>query len=381
MKNRQFIYIPQINPHTFLFFYFVGDSGRSYSLREYPTRGNIVRTDARDYPYTADEILSMARWREDAPTHDTNDAAFWRSAIAALNRRYLLAADGAPTDSRPIDQRAMASDGQAEVDVTGMIERDQQIGTRYPMLNLERILAHPIKGTKPQDLVRILKAPRSEDYVTWNTAQLLERVPRERWWDWLLGLARRDNPRFGIHLQSDDLPAVELWRSCATPHDYEVISRVRMATSDNAEWQARSRNTRPVEGRSEIDLVLEGQGYLVFVEAKLDADISLATTYDPHRNQIIRNIDVLLEHCGGRTPAFLMLVKDADSDRMYTQLLQAYREDPRKLAAALSHRSQAAIDLVARNLAIVLWQDVFANIPEDSEGVLAELKRRVHSSL
>ena len=94
-----------------------------------------------------------------------------------------------------------------------------------------------------------------------------------------------------------------------------------------------------MEGPSEIDLVLSGNGYLIFVEAKLDSDISLRTTYDPARNQILRNIDCLLEEAGDRTPRFWMLAKDRHSTRAYMQLLADYRRDPAAVHALLPHRA------------------------------------------
>jgi hypothetical protein len=50
-----------------------------------------------------------------------------------------------------------------------------------------------------------------------------------------------------------------------------------------------------VEGNSEIDVVIESTSLLIDVEAKLDSDISMRTTYDPSRNQIVRNIDCVME--------------------------------------------------------------------------------------
>ena len=78
MKNRQLLYIPDINPSTFLFFYFKGDSGRSYSFREYPASGGVIVKRAGDLSYTVDEILEKAVFSFDAPTHPTDDEAFWR---------------------------------------------------------------------------------------------------------------------------------------------------------------------------------------------------------------------------------------------------------------------------------------------------------------
>ena len=89
MKKRQLIFIPKINPDTFLFFFYKGQTGRSYSLREYPFEGGVILNRADSYGYSADEILSMAKYKFDAPTHRTDDEDFWREKIEELNLRYL----------------------------------------------------------------------------------------------------------------------------------------------------------------------------------------------------------------------------------------------------------------------------------------------------
>jgi hypothetical protein len=47
-----------------------------------------------------------------------------------------------------------------------------------------------------------------------------------------------------------------------------------------------------IEGSTEVDLVMESEGSLVFVEVKMAAEPSSGTKADPERNQLIRNLDV-----------------------------------------------------------------------------------------
>jgi hypothetical protein len=89
MKKRQLIFCPEINPNTFLFFFFKGQTGRSYSLREYPPKGGVIIKRGDSYTYSSDEILDMTRYKFDAPTHRTDDEDFWRNEIQSLNQRYL----------------------------------------------------------------------------------------------------------------------------------------------------------------------------------------------------------------------------------------------------------------------------------------------------
>jgi hypothetical protein len=230
------------------------------------------------------------------------------------------------------------------------------------------------KAQKRGDLQRMLHSENSEDYVTWNAFQLLGRTDSSKWWPKLLTLAGR------CSLSPDEHPTVHLWQTVDAPRAYEALSRERMRRTPNEAWRARSYSSAPVEGPSEIDIVFEGQSYLVFVEAKLGSDVSLSTTYDPERNQIVRNIDCLLEVCGRRTPVFWMLVRDKDQSRAYMQLMRTYR-DPAALRRGLPHRNIQQLTDIAENSAVVRWRDFIAMIPaipEDRECafVRLELDRR-----
>lgn len=231
------------------------------------------------------------------------------------------------------------------------------------------------KARKRGDIERILHSENSEDYVTWNFFQLLGSVPAACWWPELLKLT-------GVtSLDPADTPAVRLWQTTAAPRAYEALSRERMRTSDNLAWCKRSFDMGPVEGPSEIDITFEGQGYIVFVEAKLGSDVSLTTTYDPERNQIARNIDCVLEICGKRRPIFWMFVRDRQPVRAYTQLMDRYRTVP-ELRRSVPHRALARLAEIASGLAVVTWSELLALLAGPARTgmeteVERELRRRV----
>ena len=51
-----------------------------------------------------------------------------------------------------------------------------------------------------------------------------------------------------------------------------------MQRSNNKVWVKRSDDPRPVEGESEIDIILRNRVLVIFAEAKLGSDISSSTT-------------------------------------------------------------------------------------------------------
>jgi len=389
MTKRQLIYVPEINPRTFLFFYFKGDAGRSYSFRDYTVASGVHTTYANQHPYTANQIVAMAKYSVDAPKHDTNDIRFWREEIDKLNRRYLAAPPAltspAPEPTRhpqpqssPVASLVPGSPPEILDDTAPQVApATSSHRPSYPVFARRDLLVHPQKGMKAQDLERIFFSKQSEDWVTWNVVTLLSLLPAEGWWPSVIELARDDNPDLTISPDPKDLPEIETWVPVPAPPDYENRSRARMARSENPDWVARSTVGRPVEGVSEIDIVFSMQKQVGFVEAKLNSDISMTTTYDPQRNQIARNIDCLLESAGDRTPFFWMLTADRGPGRSYTQMIQEYREDPDVLVSALPHRSPDVIQVVARNLTIVLWKDVLRIVRLQLGEILDEINGRV----
>jgi len=155
-----------------------------------------------------------------------------------------------------------------------------------------------------------------------------------------------------------------------------------MLDSTNNQWTSRAKDTRPVEGRSEIDVIFNHADFVVFLEAKLGSDISMSTSYDPQRNQIVRNIDCLIASAGNRVPIFWMIVKDQKPDRAYVQLMSSYKADSSLLCKALPHRNESTLSEIAKNLTFVMWSDfeeVFSKHGVDPEAtaVNLELVRRV----
>jgi hypothetical protein len=227
----------------------------------------------------------------------------------------------------------------------------------------------------------MLYSPISEDWLTWSVFALLERYASTEWWAALVDLARQENARLTMPAGSHQVPQIQLWQTLPSPTDYERASRERMQLCDNPAWVVRSSDPRPVEGPSEIDITFRNDALLVFVEAKLTSDVSLATTYDPWRNQIVRNIDCVLDRAGDLTPAFWMIVRDAGPDREYVRLLKLYRDQPDVLAAVLPHHRPGRVTALAENLSLIRWRDLFDRLagllPDHLDAGIVEVVREV----
>ncbi len=369
MSQRKLIYAPELNSKTFLFFYEKGPSGRSYSIRDYSQPPKESVRYAKELPYNSLEILRLSQRQGcycfDADVHDTTDFEYWHQVITSMNQRYL---------------EATASSGA--VQPVALPLEDSVIKPKFPIVNLDRLVRSQ-KACKREDMQRICSSPNSEDYVTWNMFNLLPQAVGDRWWRVLLELAATPNPAASQGLDSTVPPELEFWQVVPSPTRYEATSRDRMRRSGIAEWSLRAASPAPVEGASEIDLVLSDEQQLIFIEAKLGSDISSRTTYDPQRNQTIRNIDCLLERCGKRVPAFWMVARDIGPARSYVTVMQAYQAHPELAVCALPHQPpERVMDVIAR-MTILLWTDLLSIIEQgigndyNLRAVITELRRRI----
>ena len=356
-KKRRMMLIPDVNLTSFVFVFERGNSGTSWSIRDYSTKNRVKEFGPHDFHWTADEIHQRAVHSIDAPTVHTGNLEFWHTFTQKCNRQYLQnhGQDVIATPN-PAPTPLLAPCAQANP--------VQQPSGTLPVLNLPELLSSP-KGRKSQDMNRILHSPDSEDWVTWNFFQIMFRQHPSGWWGHLVSAARRRNANLNFPFDDRSLPHSIFWSSVATPAGYEAQSRVRMQTSGNREWVLRASNPDPVEGASEIDVTFDHDQFLVYVEAKLGSDVSMNTKYDPQRNQIVRNIDCLIESAGERMPLFWMLVRDEAPERAYVQLMKNYKADP---------------SLLARE--ILLWSDFSELVcgpgwDEESCAVKQELERRI----
>jgi hypothetical protein len=306
-KRRQMIYLPEINPNSFVFFFLRGDGGNSWSIRDFSVQNRALGPSyAHEFDFSLDDLWSKVVHHFAAPTHPSTDLNFWYRHTLELNRTYLSDRPGSITHIEPNLRASSRIDGERR--------------EAFPIIDRDRFERHS-KSRKPQDRERMLFSKASEDWVTWTVFRLLERYAPAKWWPDLVTMARASNPGLSLPAGWEETPQIRLWESVSSPRGYERASRERMWRSNNPAWVKRSHDPKPVEGESEIDITLLNGVLIVFAEAKLGSDISLRTTYDPHRNQIVRNIDCVLDRAGNCTPMFWMLVPDAGQGRSYTQLL------------------------------------------------------------
>ncbi|MGE0607907.1 MAG: hypothetical protein AB7O62_12505 [Pirellulales bacterium] len=123
------------------------------------------------------------------------------------------------------------------------------------------------------------------------------------------------------------------------------------------------------EGATKVDAIFRNRktGFSVMFEAKVLSDISCDVTFDPFRNQLARNIDVMLDTGDGfltLDPAKRLLAlltpkvfKDRPTTRYYGLLFHQYKSDPALLSEHLAHRDAATLAQVPPRLGWLTFEE------------------------
>ena len=219
-------------------------------------------------------------------------------------------------------------------------------------------------------------------------ADLLHRAdlrPPDGFTNWVSALAG------GLKLYFEvNLPSPIRYRKWLEEHLDErvLIPYVREAASRAAAKGAR------LEGTTKADAMLlaPSTGVAVIFEAKVLSDVSTHITFDVARNQLARNIDVMLEPGSGKSPlnqrqpkltSLVLITPDLfrrraaglRSSRLYGWLMDAYTEPGNGLLAEhLGCREPEELVDVASRLGWASWEDVNVVMPGACSWLTADNK-------
>jgi hypothetical protein len=136
-----------------------------------------------------------------------------------------------------------------------------------------------------------------------------------------------------------------------------------------------------LEGATKVDAVLIAPktGFAVLFEAKVLSDASCSIGFDVLRNQLARNIDVMLQRnpdleeplsqrCPERSCFVLLtpeIFRSHPESRLYGWLMRDYRSNPAALPRDLPHRHRAGTNLaaVSARLGWLTWEDCNKVLP------------------
>ena len=209
-------------------------------------------------------------------------------------------------------------------------------------------------------LARLLEAalgPRGlpEDFAHWADA---------------LGPARALRLFFEANLPAPDTYKRELSEEACSSRPHRLMLPYSRSVAQQS---------KPLEGATKVDaiLVAPSTGFAVVFEAKVLADTSSHTTYDAIRNQIARNLDVLLDPhptllppLDARQPertCFVLLTPqiflDHPHTRLYGSLMRAYMSGGPALHHDLPHRDPGNLARLSTRLGWTSWERLDEVVP------------------
>ena len=180
-------------------------------------------------------------------------------------------------------------------------------------------------------------------------------------WDECVGVRSDQDLRFEVAVSS--------------PRAYRESLRLRFQTTGAAAHLIpyvvdAAQGRTAFEGPTKVDAVFVNRknGFCVLFEAKVLSDISCDVTFDPVRNQLARNVDVMVDDAEGGflspDPAkrlFCLLTpqvyKDKPTTRFYGLLYHEYKNNPGTLAGHLSHCNAAVLTGAASRLGWLTFEE------------------------
>jgi hypothetical protein len=256
------------------------------------------------------------------------------------------------------------SEGQLRchfVHVAGDPHADPERHLAYYRESISRVVAHLDRAAStPAEVRRARQIEKDERF--WVVASLMalyHSSNRRRAFSELLRRGQLNRPP--AHATWDDAldGRLHLWFEVGltSPRAYReyLKSRLDERTPIPYAREAATKAGLRLEGATQVDALLlnEDNGVGVLFEAKVLSDCSATVTYDVLRNQLARNIDVLLDRqdhlpapLSARDPAascFVLLTPELfrrrPRSRLYGWLLNEYRQRPSALAEDLPHQT------------------------------------------
>ncbi|MEQ6377438.1 DUF1643 domain-containing protein [Bacillaceae bacterium S4-13-58] len=173
-----------------------------------------------------------------------------------------------------------------------------------------------------------VRSENSEDAMTWNVFKSLKQINPSYWLPHLFKQSFHQD--FTYPLEFID---VTLWKKINPPL-----------------------NLPTKEGQSEIDVIIETNNFVWIIEVKYKSDISLGTTHDKSRNQIIRNIDVGLDYSNGKDFYFSLLILDEAHSPQGFHNMNVYTYSRDLVKGDLTHRNGNLLSL--RGIGLLMWSDI-----------------------
>ena len=187
-------------------------------------------------------------------------------------------------------------------------------------------------------------------------------------WESVVGSAEGQELRFEV-----SVPSPKSYRDGLKTH-YESHGRSAHLVSYVVDAAA---GQTSYEGATQVDAIFRNRvtGFSVMFEAKVMSDTSYSVTFDPFRNQLARNVDVMLDEASSEYLVpdvshrlFCLLTPDVfrqrPTTRHYGMLFNEYKRNSSLLAEHLPHRDSEFVKSVTPRLGWMTFEDCLEACPE-----------------
>lgn len=296
--------------------------------------------DPRYLPYTTDELLSHM---PPVGARDETRADRWLSHFLDSSTRYREFLVQHP-DRRGVPISAAQRAAQ--------VEKDERFWVAAAFMAL----------------VRSVEPTRSLVDLLTDTYGAVPPVAGVTGWEELV------RGRLQLYFEASLPSPLSFRRALGARVDEHPVEYVRQAARRRLSDEVRS----SLESATQVDALLlnPDTGFGLVVEAKVLSDVSSLVTFDATRNQIARNVDVMLETneslpapLSARRPErsfFLLLTpqlfKDNPRSRLYGWLMNDYQSNPASLAKDLTHRG-ASVHGVDLRIGWTTWDRMAQLVP------------------
>ncbi|MBD8027811.1 hypothetical protein H9636_14250 [Ureibacillus sp. Re31] len=167
----------------------------------------------------------------------------------------------------------------------------------------------------------------SEDAIVWNVFRTFNQIDRSLWIEPLFQTSFHINFPYSI-----DAIKIHFWKRIRPPKSYPLL-----------------------EEQSEIDIIIESDEFVWFLEAKYKSDILFNTTQHRKRDEILRHIDVGTNYARKKDFYFSLIIMDKYSSPYGYRMTTEYRDSIEGIIGLLPHRKNLAN---LKGINVFTWKEV-----------------------
>ena len=167
----------------------------------------------------------------------------------------------------------------------------------------------------------------SEDTIVWNVFRTFNQIDRKLWVEQLFYKAFQQE-----YSHSIEQIEVKLWKKIRQPQSLPIK-----------------------EEKTSIDIIIESDTFVWFIEAKYKTDISLGNDHQARRDEILRQIDGGTNYARKRDFYFSLLILDKYNSPLGFRSVNEYKDSFDKVKSLLPHRLELPS---LKGVSILYWKDI-----------------------